>query len=193
MAKRGRPATRKPASGNLDIASGVEQHEGTASGGNEQIDGVDSIDPSALGDTGTGSAGNDNNGDDNRPEQREPRARRGRPKGSRKSAPLDLTDLKDIVVMAHSAAAIALSAPRLTIDEMEGEKLASAVQKVLRHYDLPDVASETKDWIGLMLVAGSVYGPRLASYWADKNTPPPPPSPQEADNMVAFNPAMRTQ
>lgn len=79
---------------------------------------------------------------------------------------------------------MAFSAPRMMIDDGEGEKLASAVQKVLRHYDLPDVASETKDWIGLIIVAGSIYGPRMASKWADDRTPPPPPSPQDADNNL---------
>ena len=79
---------------------------------------------------------------------------------------------------------MAFSAPKLAIDEMEGEKLAGAVQKVLRHYDLPDVASETKDWIGLIIVAGSIYGPRMAAHWAEKNTPPAPRSAQEEDNNV---------
>ncbi len=92
--------------------------------------------------------------------------------------------------MAHAGLAIAFNAPKLTLDEMEGEKLAGAVQKVLRHYDLPDVASETKDWIGLIIVAGSIYGPRLAAHWAEKNTPPPPRSPQEEDNnLVTLMPA----
>ena len=79
---------------------------------------------------------------------------------------------------------MAFSAPKLAIDEMEGEKLAGAVQKVLRHYDLPDVASETKDWIGLIIVAGSIYGPRMAAHWAEKNAPPAPRSAQEEDNNV---------
>lgn len=87
-------------------------------------------------------------------------------------------------MLAHSAIAMAFSAPKLVIDETEGEKLAGAVQKVLRHYDLPDVASETKDWIGLVIVAGSIYGPRMASHWADKHAAPPPPSEQDADNNL---------
>lgn len=94
--------------------------------------------------------------------------------------------------MAHAGLAIAFNAPKLSLDEMEGEKLAGAVQKVLRHYDLPDVASETKDWIGLIIVAGSIYGPRMAAHWAEKNTPPKPPTAQEADNsVVQLSPALR--
>jgi hypothetical protein len=86
--------------------------------------------------------------------------------------------------MAHAGLAMAFNAPKIEIDQMEGEKLAGAVQKVLRHYDLPDVASETKDWIGLMIVCGSIYAPRLAARWAEKNTPPPPRSAGEEDNRV---------
>lgn len=93
--------------------------------------------------------------------------------------------------MAHAGIAIAFNSPKLSLDDLEGEKLAGAVQKVLRHYDLPDVASETKDWIGLIIVAGSIYGPRMAAYWAEKNTPAPAPTSQEADNaIVQFNPSM---
>ena len=68
---------------------------------------------------------------------------------------------------------------------MEGEKLAGAVQKVLRHYDLPDVASETKDWIGLIIVAGSIYGPRMAAHWAEKNAPDPKTRKAAADYVAA--------
>lgn len=92
--------------------------------------------------------------------------------------------------MAHAAIALAFNAPKMTLDEIEGDKLAGAVQKVLRHYDLPDVASETKDWIGLIITAGSIYGPRMAAHWAEKNTPPPAPTRQEADNNV-INGALR--
>lgn len=196
MAKRGRPAKSRVDNVDNGIAGGVVELAGASDGSDGQINGVDSFDPASLGSASVGDsgAGAGSNGGDDRSSERKPRADRGRPRGPRKSAPLDLTDLKDIVVMAHAAAAIAFASPKLTLDEMEGEKLAGAIQKVLRHYDLPDVASETKDWIGLMLVCGSIYGPRMAAHWAEKNTAPPPPSAQEADNMVVFNPnpAMRS-
>lgn len=165
--------------------------------GSDTIDGHDSFDPGSLGagsDTVTG-AGSD--GDNGGTRQRKPRADAGKPRGARKSAPLDLTDLRDILVLAHSAIAMAFSAPKIMIDDGEAEKLGSAIQRVLRHYDLPDVASETKDWLSLLIVAGSIYGPRIASSWADNRTPPPPaPSEQEADNsFIQLVPAatVRTQ
>lgn len=86
--------------------------------------------------------------------------------------------------MVHAGLAVAFNAPKLELDATEGEKLAGAVEKVLRHYNLPDVASETKDWLGLIICCGAIYGPRMAAYWAEKNTPPKPQSKAEADNNV---------
>lgn len=89
---------------------------------------------------------------------------------------------------------MAFNSPGIIIDDIEGEKLAGAVQKVLRHYDLPDVASETKDWIGLIIVAGSIYGPRMAAHWADTRAAAPPPNAQEADNnVIGLTPAAGRQ
>ena len=70
--------------------------------------------------------------------------------------------------MAHAAVAAAFAAPNLELADAEGEKLAESVKKVLRHYDIPDVASETKDWIGLIIVCGTIYGPRFIASRAEK-------------------------
>lgn len=181
---------RKPRTGSRGAqraAGGVGNIEpgakGSDDGASEQINGHDSFDPAAL--AGQSDAGsNDGDGADGSTGERKPRADRGRPRGPRKNAPLDLSDLKDIIVMVHAGIAVAFQAPTLSLDDVEGDKLAGAVQKVLRHYDLPDVASETKDWIGLIITAGAIYGPRMAAYWATKNTPPPPPTREQADNNV---------
>lgn len=192
MARQYTKRNRGAAVRNNDAAKPPVGDANTNDGTGEQINGHDSIDPSTIGGTGGGSpGGTGSDGDDSQPRERRTRADAGKPRGSRKSAPLDLTDLKDILVLAHSAIAMAFSSPRIMIDDGEGEKLASAVQKVLRHYDLPDVASETKDWIGLVIVAGSIYGPRLASKWADDHTPPAPKSAQEEDNNVTLLTGMR--
>lgn len=89
--------------------------------------------------------------------------------------------------MAHAALAVAFRSDKIGIDEGEAEKLAGAIQKVARHYNIPDVASETKDWIALIIVAGTVYGPRMAASWAEKRTPPPAPTAQEADNLITLH------
>ena len=86
--------------------------------------------------------------------------------------------------MVHVGLSVAANSERWVLDDSEGEKLANATQKVLRHYDLPDIASETKDWIGLIITAGTIYGSRFASAYADKHRAPPPKSEQEEDNNV---------
>jgi hypothetical protein len=70
--------------------------------------------------------------------------------------------------MAHVGLSVAFRSPDLELAETEGEKLAAAVQKVARHYDIPDIASETKDWIGLIICCGSIYGPRISAAFMEK-------------------------
>lgn len=70
--------------------------------------------------------------------------------------------------MAHVGLAMAFRNPEIEIAESEGEKLANAITKVTRHYDLPDIASETKDWIGLIICCGSIYGPRITASFMEK-------------------------
>lgn len=88
--------------------------------------------------------------------------------------------------MAHVAVSAITGNDLWQLDDAEGDKLATAVQKVTRHYNIPDVASETKDWIGLIIVAGTVYGTRFAAAWADKKAPETPPTREQSDNVVAL-------
>jgi hypothetical protein len=70
--------------------------------------------------------------------------------------------------MAHVGLAMALRSPDLELADVEGERLASSLTKVLRHYDIPDIASETKDWIGLIICCGAIYGPRISAAFMEK-------------------------
>jgi hypothetical protein len=88
--------------------------------------------------------------------------------------------------MAHIGIAAASGSDVWRLDDKEGENLAGAIQKVARHYNIPDVASETKDWIALIIMASTIYGPRFAARWAERKTPPPPPSAREQDNVVSL-------
>ncbi|MFI4941185.1 MAG: hypothetical protein ACHP7O_12700 [Burkholderiales bacterium] len=65
--------------------------------------------------------------------------------------------------MAHAGFANVTKWPNAAITEDEAKKLADAAQRVARHYELPGIAQETKDWIGLIIVIGSVYGPRIGA------------------------------
>jgi len=70
--------------------------------------------------------------------------------------------------MVHIGLAVATRSPDMELADSEGEKLAAAIQKVARHYDIPDIASETKDWIGLIICCGSIYGPRISAAFMEK-------------------------
>lgn len=91
-------------------------------------------------------------------------------------------------MMAHVGLSVAFGTERLQLDDSEGEKLAAAVEKVARHYDIPDVASETKDWIGLIICAGTIYGSRFAAWKMEKMAEPPPENRQSQDNKVVAMP-----
>lgn len=78
--------------------------------------------------------------------------------------------------MAHAGLASAFNAPTLLITDEEAKKIADASQRVARHYKLPSIASETKDWIGLIVALGTVYGPRItAAVVSRKKNPEPKP------------------
>lgn len=85
--------------------------------------------------------------------------------------------------MAHVGLAMAFRAPDLEIHETEAEKLSAALTKVMRHYDIPDIASETKDWIGLIICCGSIYGPRISAAFMDRHTEKGTARP-DGDNVV---------
>lgn len=49
------------------------------------------------------------------------------------------------------------------LDDDEAEKISQRVANVARHYDVPEVAQKTKDWIMLIQATGAIYGPRVMS------------------------------
>lgn len=169
----------------LGNGSAASVDGGTLVGGDEQIGNRDSIDPADLGGTGSGSeTGSD--GNDGQPRQRKPRSDAGKTRGPRKSAPLDITDLKDLVLMAHVGLALAFRNPDIELADSEGEKLSNAIARVLRHYDIPDIASETKDWIGLIMCCGAIYGPRISAAIMDKKKSPASRNPEDETNVVTL-------
>lgn len=81
----------------------------------------------------------------------------------------------------------------LEISSDEGEKLGKAISNVTRHYNLPGVSPEARDWIALIQVCAIIYGARYMSMRLDarmaaakdvspkpeaKPEPPPPPGTQ---------------
>jgi len=92
--------------------------------------------------------------------------------------------LQSGLLMGHAVLSASLKAPRLAIDEAEAEKLAAAVDAVLSHYVAIDVDPKTRDWMGLIMVAGSIYGPRvLAAMMEVKPRERQAPAPQAATEL----------
>lgn len=122
------------------------------------------INPAAIGnDTGSG--------DDGGSGTEQPRAKRAyRARGSK--TPLDLGDFADILIMAHAGFATALNAPNINLTDDEAKRIADATQRVARHYNFPGMAVQTKDWIGLIVALGSVYGPRVTAAFVNRNVKP---------------------
>lgn len=117
------------------------------------------IDPDELSGSGNGSSGDAGPGE---PERR----RRGRKPGSRNSSPkkaaaLDINGLELMLFSTHAMLAALTSTEELGIDKDEAKTLAEAAAAVGRHYDM-NVPAKTVDWYNLIMVAGTVYGPRIS-------------------------------
>lgn len=67
-----------------------------------------------------------------------------------------------MIAFAHVGIATILKNDAWALDDGESKRLAEASAKVLRHHDTPAFSAYAMDWIGLLMVAGNVYGPRIA-------------------------------
>jgi hypothetical protein len=117
------------------------------------------IEPGAI-------AGGSDNGDQSR--QRKHRSDRGAKRGPRgeKADKIDLGDFAQILSEVHSGVALMTNIPELALDETSEEhiKLARAMQRVIRHYDLPSVDAKTLDHFLLAKTLCVIYGTRLIAY-----------------------------
>jgi hypothetical protein len=66
----------------------------------------------------------------------------------------------------HSGIALMVNVPELALDEAQEEhiKLARAIERVKRHYDLPSISPVALDWFLLLKAAFMIYGSRLIAY-----------------------------
>lgn len=72
------------------------------------------------------------------------------------------------------------------IDENDAEKMAKAIANVTRHYDVPQMAQKTVDWIMMIQCTGVIYGPRIMAMRmerAARNAKPIPQSPMAPRNV----------
>jgi len=131
------------------------------------------INPESLAGTGSGEPGG-NSGT---------KRGRGRPKGSgtkagagAQKAPLDLGFVEITLLGIHTMLASHIQEMALT--ETEAHQLAVAINNVAQYYPI-HVDPKMQAWMGLCMVAGSLYVPRAIAYAARVNTQPkeeaPPP------------------
>lgn len=149
------------------------------------------IDPASIPDldgSGGGSVAGDGSVSGSAPK------RRGRKPGSTnrssaKGAPLDISGLGNIILNFHMLISGITRAEELLLEKEEADKLAEAMGKVARHYNV-EVAAKTTDWINLGIVAGGVYVPRfLAIRIRTAANKASNPKPMRANNQQPSSPS----
>lgn len=73
---------------------------------------------------------------------------------------------------------------RLVVEPEEAQRLATALQRVARHYDVPGMKQETLDWIGLIQTAGAIYGSRIMAARFERMSEPNPKAGMKAEAKV---------
>lgn len=68
----------------------------------------------------------------------------------------------------HMMLSMITKTPELMLNEQEAKTLASAMEKVARHYDIGGASQKTVDWVNLVTALGAVYGTRIVMYSASK-------------------------
>lgn len=82
-----------------------------------------------------------------------------------------------------------VQSPDIAIDDDEAEKLAKAIANVTRHYDVPQMAQTTIDWIMLIQAGGAIYGPRLIAWRMERASQRVKPAPQNRSAPQNIAPA----
>lgn len=92
---------------------------------------------------------------------------RGRPPGGgatkQKTAAVSIAGIEKILYSLHMMAAKFTGIGELEIDNAEAKILSDAIANVASHYNTT-VDPKIMAWVGLVGVAGAVYGPRFAAY-----------------------------
>jgi hypothetical protein len=154
----GRNVTATP-----DVADGAS---GSDSGGTDGfINGFEVVDP---GDAGTGNTDAGNAG---------VTKRRGRPPGSKNrtgstgtKTPKNLASIEKMLYSIHLMGSKIVH-PIIALDNDEAKQLSDAIQEVARHYPV-GLTEKQLAWANLLMVAGSIYGTRVAAVMISNNKKP---------------------
>ena len=88
------------------------------------------------------------------------RSRIGRPRRGAAEAE-SAQNLAGILLSLHAMGAVLLKTPELELTEEEAGKLAAAVAHVNELYGGVVLPEKAAAWINLIMVAGTIYGPRI--------------------------------
>jgi hypothetical protein len=105
------------------------------------------------------------------PRTRKPRndtgVKRGRPRRGAAEAE-SAQNLAGILLSLHAMGAVLLKTPELELTEEESAKLAGAIAHVNELYGGVVLPEKVAAWINLVMVAGTIYGPRIIVIGAKK-------------------------
>jgi hypothetical protein len=163
MAKRARPTPPDFTLGDSEPENGDGGNNGTDGGSGGETSADSASDSGSVINPGT-IAGNSG---DSGTRQRKQRSDRGKSRGPRsEKGSIDLGDFAQILSEIHSGIALATSIPEIALDESAEEhiKLARAIERVKRHYDLPTVTPVALDWFLLGKAILLIYGSRIIAY-----------------------------
>lgn len=189
--------SRKPSVGAIDIDKPIVDETGSAGNAEALADDSVASDGSIVNPArvGTGSGNPDNNGSgDHSTGNIDPVTgkRKYKRRGATKTADavsLDIGSFKDILFSTHAMLAALTSSPALELDEEEAAKLAKGISNVTRHYNVPQMAQKSVDWIMLMQTCGAVYGPRVMAWKLDRQMRNAKPAPQHKAAPQNISPA----
>ncbi len=155
-------------------------------GGNGNVPPVTSgtVDPASLAGNARENAGTDSG--------RKQRSDKGKQRGPRQgkgasAQPLDLSGIQFALFGIHTMLASSLHVPELELTQGEAEQLSKAIANVAAYYPVA-VDPKTMAWLGLITIAGSLYGSRAVAYYARINTKPGRAVDPTEGNVTPFKP-----
>jgi len=164
--------------GNSGENGGGEQPNNSGTGG--------TVDPAAA------FAGSAPSGDGSAPGDVGGKRKRGRPPGSGKakasaSASIDPASVEVLLFNVHAMLAVATGINQLALNQTEAGTLAQSVCQVQAFYPT-HISAKSLAWANLIMVAGSIYGSRAVSVWADQQADNKPQRPEGPANLSIVNP-----
>lgn len=176
--KSGKPddATAKPVGGVAGNDSSAESgHAPDTSPASGSV-----IDPASISgnDSGSNASGDNPGGSGERVKRKYTRRGTGGARASSDTNALDSGFLKDILLSGHAMLAGWTKNADWDLDDAEAEKIATRAANVARHYDVPEVAQKTKDWVMFIQACGAIYGPRIMSQVYEARAKNARPAPQ---------------